>query len=394
MNGRAGWHRRVALLPLGYLVAVVVLAFVHPMLPQWQWLGIHVLLLGAVSNAILIWSAHFTVAVLRGSVDRRGEALRLAGLNAGVVAVLAGGGFDRPWVGVGGAFAIFAAALAHLLWLRGRLRSALPAPFGVTVHYYVAAAIALLVGVPVGAWMLVVDDASRPRLLLFHAHINVLGWITLTVLGTVVTLWPTVLRTRMVDGAVPAARTALRVAVTGLALVAVGVLAWWPVVATGGLALIGVAVLVQVRPAVAAARTKAPSSFAAWSMAAGAAWLLVALGLDGWVLLTAGSPAAAADGFSTALVPLLVGFAAQTLLGALAYLLPVALGGGPGPVRAATAALDRNGALRASMGNAALAVFLLPVGPYVRITTSLLVLAALVLFLVPATRLILNRSRS
>jgi hypothetical protein len=242
--------------------------------------------------------------------------------------------------------------------------------------------------------MLVADDASRPRLLLFHAHINVLGWITLTVLGTVVTLWPTVLRTRMVDGAVPAARTALRVAVVGLAALAVGALAWWPVVAAGGLALVGVAVLIQVRPAVAAARAKPPSSFAAWSMAAGAGWLLVALVMDGWVLVTAGGPATAADGFGTALIPLLVGFAAQTLLGALTYLLPVALGGGPGQVRAATAALDRNGALRASMGNAALLVFLLPVGPYVRITTSMLVVVALVLFLVPATRLILNRSRS
>jgi nitrite reductase (NO-forming) len=43
------------------------------------------------------------------------------------------------------------------------------------------------------------------------------------------------------------------------------------------------------------------------------------------------------------------------------------------------------------MANAALAVFLLPVPPYVRITTSLLILVALVQFLVPAARLVLTR---
>ena len=61
-----------------------------------------------------------------------------------------------------------------------------------TVHYYIAASVALLTGVPVGAWMLVVDDSARPRLVLFHAHVNLLGWVALTVLGTVLTLWPTV----------------------------------------------------------------------------------------------------------------------------------------------------------------------------------------------------------
>ena len=97
------------------------------------------------------------------------------------------------------------------------------------------------------------------------------------------------------------------------------------------------------------------------------------------------------DSFGDVLVPLLIGFAAQTLLGALAYLLPMALGGGPTKVRAATAALDRHWAQRVAMANAALAVFLLPVPAYVRITTSLLVLAALLQFLVPAARLVLAR---
>ena len=91
------------------------------------------------------------------------------------------------------------------------------------------------------------------------------------------------------------------------------------------------------------------------------------------------------------LVPLLVGFVAQTLIGALSYLLPVVVGGGPSAVREADARLDRHAAQRVTMANAALIVFLLPVGPYVRITTSMLVLVALVQFLIPAVRVLRRR---
>ncbi|WP_327002217.1 multicopper oxidase domain-containing protein [Dactylosporangium sp. NBC_01737] len=392
-TGRARWHRRSSLPPLGYLTGVVAVSLAHPLLPQYRWLAIHLLLLGAVSNAIVIWSAHFTAAVLRAPapVSRRGETIRLTVLNVGVPAVLAGAALDLPWVGVAGAAAVFAAICAHLHWLYARIRAALPARFAVTVHYYVAAAVALLAGVPVGAWMLVTDDTARPRLILFHAHVNLLGWVTLTVLGTVLTLWPTILRTRMADGAVAAARTALPVAITGLTVLAVGVLAWWPVLAVGGLALTAVAVVIVMRPAVRVAVHKPPASFAAWSLAAAGGWLLVALAADATTLAAATDPADAADRFGGVLVPLLVGFAAQTLLGALTHLLPVALGGGPSRVRTAIAVLERHGAQRVVMANLALLACLLPVPAYVRITTTLLVLAALVQFLIPAARLVLAR---
>ena len=212
MTARGSWHRRTAWLPLGYLLAIEVVGLAHPVLPEWWWLGVHVLLLGASTNAILIWSAHFTLAVLRAPApaSRRGEAVRLAVLNVGVLAVLGGGTAGLGWVGVAGAGAVFAAIFAHLRWLWVRLRGALPAPYAGPVHYYVAASVALLSGIPVGAWMLVADGSLRPRLVLFHAHVNLLGWVTLTVLGTLLTLWPTVLRTRVVDGAVDAARTRFR----------------------------------------------------------------------------------------------------------------------------------------------------------------------------------------
>jgi hypothetical protein len=395
LSERARWHRRAALVPLAYLAALMIVALAHPWLPGWRWLGMHLLLLGAVTNAILVWSAHFTAAILRipAPAHRHADMARLALHNAGVVAVLVSGPAEQPWIGVAGAVAVFTAVTSQLVWMTQRLRAAVPARFAVTVRYYLTAAVALLAGIPVGAWMLVVDDPTRPRLLLFHAHINLLGWVTLTVLGTLLTFWPTVLRTRIADGAVAASRTALPIAVTGLLILAVGTLAWWPRLAAGGLVVFAVAVALTARPAWQAGCSKPPASFAAWSIAAAGGWLFVALTVDAWILLTADTAAQAADRFSTMLTPLLVGFVAQVLLGSLAYLLPMALGGGPAAVRRRTAVLDRYAAQRVSMANAALAVFLLPVGSYVRIATSLLVLAALVQFLIPAARVLYTARR-
>jgi nitrite reductase (NO-forming) len=370
--------------------------FVHPFIPGWRWLLIHLLLLGAATNAIVIWSTHFANAVLRvpPPQNRHGQTLRLTALNLGVVAVLAGGLGGVAWhpLAVVGAGLVFAAVLAHLLVLAGRLRRALSPPLAVTVHYYLAAGAALLVGIPAGAWMLVVDD--RAPVLLFHAHVNVLGWITLTVLGTLLTLWPTVLHTRMPSGAVRWVTRALPLAGAGLVLLGLGLLAWWPAVAAAGLVVFAGAVAVSIVPAVAAARSSPPSSFAAWSIVAAIGWLFVALGVDTIVLIRADDPASAVAGFGAVLVPLLAGFVAQVLIGSLGYLLPMVLGGGPARVRVRQTVLDRHWAQRVVMGNTALAVFLLPVGGYVRITTSLLVLAALVQFLVAAVRAVVVDRRS
>ena len=47
-----------------WLLAVAVVALAHPVLPAPRWLLIHLLLLGAVSHAILVWSRHFADALL------------------------------------------------------------------------------------------------------------------------------------------------------------------------------------------------------------------------------------------------------------------------------------------------------------------------------------------
>jgi hypothetical protein len=136
-----------------------------------------------------------------------------------------------------------------------------------------------------------------------------------------------------------------------------------------------------------------PQSFAAWSIAASMGWLVAALVWDAVVLLRADGAGAAADGFESILLPLGVGFVAQVLLGALAHLLPMALGGGPERVRENLARLGAHGSQRVVTANLALVAYLLPVPPYVRIATAALILVALLQFLIPAVRLLMPATR-
>lgn len=370
---------------VGWLAATVLAALLHVVLPAPRWLLIHLLLLGAVSHSILVWSRHFADTLLHmttSAAGQRSESVRLGLLNGGTVAVVVGvlgGGWPVTVIGAAG---VATAVGWHGASLLVRLRSALPARFAMTVRYYVAAAGLLPVGALIGTLLArSAGDGDHERLLIAHVTLNVLGWIGLTVLGTLLTLWPTMLRTRIAPFAERAASRALPVLLSGLAVtVAATLLGVLPGAAVGlALYLVGLGVLSV--PFVKVARAKPPSVFASWSVLAGIAWfagLLVVLtvglaGASGWAeahdRLLAITPAFAA------------GFAAQVLLGALSYLIPVTLRGGPIAVRAANRAIDRGAALRLTLVNAGLMVSVPPVPSAVRVLGTGLVLGGFAVFL-------------
>ncbi|HET7072053.1 MAG TPA: hypothetical protein VFI40_14605, partial [Nocardioides sp.] len=53
-----------------WLLAVVVVALVHREVPAPRWLLFHLLLLGAVTHSILVWSQHFADALLHSAPTR------------------------------------------------------------------------------------------------------------------------------------------------------------------------------------------------------------------------------------------------------------------------------------------------------------------------------------
>jgi nitrite reductase (NO-forming) len=379
-----------------WLAATVVVALVHPFVPAPRWLMIHLLLLGAVSHAILVWSRHFADALLhtpQRDGDRRVQSRRLLLLNGGVLVVVAGVVADLWPATLLGAAAVVAAVGWHGVALVLQMRRALPSRFGATVRYYVVAAACLPVGATFGTILARgLADPWHGQLRLAHATVNLLGWMGLTVVGTLVTLWPTMLRTRMAEGTEKAARRALPVLTAAVAAATAGAVLGSRTVVALGLAgyLVGLA-LVAV-PFVRTAVSKRPSSYPTWSVLAGVAWLAGTLAALAVGVALAPSWDVVDDRVSWLTPFLAAGFGAQVLLGALSYLVPMALGGGPTPVRAANTVLDRGGALRIVLVNGGLLVAVLPVPSVVRVAATVLVLGGLAAF-VPLLLLAVRASR-
>ena len=370
-----------------WLIAAVVSTVLHRVLPAPRWLMIHLLLLGAITHAILVWSEYFSFALLRSRAsrsDRRRQNIRLILANLGAIAVFIGvpSGF---WPStVAGAAALIAAVGWHGAALVRRSRRSLPGKFGRTVRYYIAASAFLVVGAALGA--LIATGHGAARLGLAHVLINLLGWVGLTVAGTLVTLWPTILRTRADDQAASGAASALPALCIGAAAAALGAVLGVPALTAAGLVAYLIGLVVIGFSGFRAARQAPPTSFAALSITAAFAWwaVVIAFIAGGSVVgQLRGADVAETAGLIGGAVPYLAaGFAAQVLPGALSYLIPVVLGGGPTPVRIGTAAFERWGVLRVTVANAALIVCAMPVTSLVRVVASVLYLIAMASFLV------------
>lgn len=385
LRDRTKWHLSANAPVAAWLAALLGVALFHRYVPESPWLLVHLLLLGALTNAIFVWSAHFADALLRRRTttgSRRWQAGRLIALNVGVVTVVAGM-VSAHWIlTLVGSVVVGVAAAAHGIVLALQARVALASRFGATVRYYICASLALPVGAGLGATL--ARDPAEPwhgRLMTAHITLNLLGWVGLTVMGTLVTLWPTMLRTRIAGSAERVARQALPILVGSVVVLSAGALAGSQALAAVGAAAYLAGVLWSVRPLAQVARAKAPSAYATWSVMAAVVWLIGSLLGLVTVLATGPTWALVTDRLGLLITPLAAGFAAQLLLGALSYLVPVVLGGGPTIQRGTQARLDRGNALRVVLINLGLVVCVLPVPSLVRVVVSVLVLGAFAAFL-------------
>ena len=352
-----------------WLLSALVIAIAHKVVPESTWLMVHLVLLGALTHSVFVWSQHFTAALLKNRPDEaraRWQRWRLSILSLGSLAVFVGVPATWWWLVVTGAALIIWAVLWHGCSLWRQLRVALPGRFRVSVWYYVAAAGFLPVGAGFGAALaLGLDSTWHWRLLVAHTMANLLGWIGLTVVGTLVTFWPTVLRTRMDDRAESLAKAVLPWLIGSTLVVIAGALAGLPGVAVGGLVGYLGGLIHWGRSLLTPLRTRPPREFAAASILAAMLWGVIALTVTGWIVLV--TPL---TGWGASAVLLAVvwagGFAVQLLTGALSYLLPSVLGGGPRVVRAAAAWFDRWATFRLVVINGGLVLFLAPSAQWVK----------------------------
>jgi nitrite reductase (NO-forming) len=237
---RSRRHLLVAGFVLGYLAAGGVVLALGDRVAMGGWLALHLVLLGAATNAIVVWSEHFAAALLRTApVTERAATVRALALNLGIVAVLYGVPTGRTALAAAGAGLAGVVVLVHALTLAFRITGALPARLSGTVWFYVAAAAALLAGMGLGLWLAggVAGSADEYLALrLAHVHLNVLGWVGLAVVGTQFTLWPTLLRTHLVPGLEAAARRSLPPLAAGVGVAAAGLALQQRAAALAGLA--------------------------------------------------------------------------------------------------------------------------------------------------------------
>ncbi len=382
-TGRGAWHRKASRPILWWMAALIVLVVVHRWIPQSRWLLVHMVTLGLVTTSIMIWGQHFAESLLKvrlDEADRRVQVRRIYALTLGIAVTCTGMVAAQPIVTSAGALVVAGAMTWYALSLLGQLRRALPARFTATVRFYVGAALLLPVGALLGSFLAFgLGEPWQGRVLLAHQITNVLGFVGITATGTLVTLWPTILRTRMQEGQDRAGNRALIVMLAALAVMIGGALGGVGLAVAAGAVLYLAGLGIIGRHLVACVRASAPTTFAALSVAAGVLWLIgsvIALAVIAGRTGPPGGHELLAGDVQQLTVPFVAGFLLQLLLGAMSHLMPTVMGGGPRAVRAALAEMDRFGAGRVAIVNAGLIVFLLSQDSWTRVLVSLVVFGA------------------
>ncbi|WP_022900377.1 multicopper oxidase domain-containing protein [Humibacter albus] len=362
---RRTWYAATNGVVAAWIIAAGIALICSALVGAPVWLAVHLMLLGGATSAILVWSQHFADTILRKAGSRTPIAVRFAVHTLGAVLVLVGV-MNGLWMLAlaGGTLVAFVAAWQSAS-LTVRMRRALPSRFGPLVRYYVFAGIALIAGVTVGVIMARSDvpDLAHDRLFVAHITLNVLGWIGLTVVGTVILLWPTVLHARIGDASQRRSRVALAALCTGVLVVAAACVIGVRVGILVGVAIYLAGLIVVGVDLGEAARRTPPVNYGGWSMGAALLWFAASVVAFGVEVAFARSWQAVAAGFVTLLVPFGIGFVAQLVMAALSYLVPVVFGGGPLRVRATNAELDRFGLFRVILINGTLALAVIPSVP-------------------------------
>ncbi len=308
---------------LGGIFAVVAVGWgVFVLVTGGSWWGpIHAFLVGTVLLAISGAAQMFTITWASAPAPSRALATfqrwAVAG-GAALVLVGVGARIDLlTWIG---AVAVVAGLVALTASIVGAVRRSLLRRFDLSARFYVAAFASGVVGVTLGAILGSASAGSRiVGIRLVHSHLNLLGLVGLTIIGTLPTFLPTTAHHRAVSG-----REAIVAWWLGLA----GVLA----IASGLWAppeLIGLGNLLV---AAAAASITGGILFRLWrkgasrlpfiQVSAGVTWLILWAVVDGIGILQSGT-SPVFGGWAGAAVLAGVG---QVLAGSLAYIVPVLLG--------------------------------------------------------------------
>jgi len=322
------------------------------------WLPIHLAVAGAVavtiSGAMQTFAAALTAAP---SPPRALSVTQFTLVNTGTALVVVGYPTHHPGLVIAGGSLFVAAMVLLAVTLARAWRIGLNRRHPVPVMMYSAAVASILAGATLGALIgggIVTDGVTRLALRETHMVLNVLGFASLTIAGTLITLLPTVLRVRM-----PAARAGQMATLltSGVGLLALGLALQFAPIAAGGAVLLASGALGVAFMAVKTARIPRRYFVAvsAKHLMCAMTWFVAGTVALGVAMLRTPStefdilPPALAAFHSFGPVYLVVfvgGWLLQTLLGAWLYILPTGIPGGPEDRRILLAGVEHGARLQ------------------------------------------------
>lgn len=346
LAARSRWHIvTAALIGAWVLIGIGINVAGHLGAPVVWWDLIHPLTIGALTTAIIVFSTHFTEALTRTANNGyRGVGARVVLIQAGLILLIIDrAGYDWGLLADAASLLIIAALAWQLVFIYTRLRGSLSGSFAVTVPFYAAASIFMIVSV-----ILVILSGNGVGnysfLVAAHSRGMVWGFAWLTIVGTIVTLLPTLSGTAISPTARMRCTRGLIVHCTGLILTMVCGAVGWTRAAGITQLLVVLAAIMIIQPVLATVLGRNPRlTTASVSVIAGLLWM---------VALCAGDAVAAALGayprvITLFLVPAFIGGGIlQLVTGVLHHLLPTLVGGGPAKVHHGRDTADRAGFAR------------------------------------------------
>ncbi|HUG32809.1 MAG TPA: hypothetical protein VMM14_07950 [Acidimicrobiia bacterium] len=314
-------------LRLGALFALVAVTWaVVVLIRGGSWWGpLHAFLAGTVLLAISGAAQMFTITWASAPAPSRTLATfqrwAVAGGTAVVLIGVTGEIEVLIWLG---AVAVAAGLAALIVSIVGAVRRSLLRRFDLSARFYVTAFASGVVGVGLGAAL---GSGSAGNLVvsarLVHSHLNFLGLVGLTIIGTLPTFLPTTAHHRAVSGS--EAIVAWWLGLPGVVLIGAGL--WAPALVGVGSLLIAASALLVLSGILTRLWAKGSQRLPFVQVTLGVIWLSVWAIFDGvGVLQTGTSPVFGA--WAGAAVIAGVG---QVLIGSLAYIVPVLLGSPLGP---------------------------------------------------------------
>ncbi len=285
------------------------------------WGPLHAFVAGTVLLAISGAAQMFTITWASAPPPPRSlAAFQRRAVAGGVALVLIGVTAQFAVVTWVGALSVASGLVALTVSITGVIRKSLLRRFDLSARFYVTAFMCGVAGVLLGGVLGTAAAGARAvEFRLVHSHLNLLGLVGLTIVGTLPTFLPTIAHHRAVSGR--EAVVAWWLGVSGVVFIASGLLLPPAVVGVGNL-LIAISALSILAGILVRLWEKGSDRLAFLQVSLGVIWLATWAVVDGIGILSSGA-SPVFGGWAAAAV---VAGVAQVLAGSLAYIVPVLIG--------------------------------------------------------------------